>query len=140
MLAGRRDVIRISVGNARAEARCWFRRYGLFVSSDADGFAAVARQPSLARRVLNVDRRPGRHTFQLGLLLGYPPCCARAAGRAGDQGIDIAASELSERYFPGPYRLTSPGKFNLGETAISHVPCSPICAPSLRQALRALGT
>lgn len=134
MTAGKREVIRIHIGPYRDEARRWFRSLGFFISSDNAGYAAISRHPSLARRVLEVDSRPGRHTAQLGQLLGYPACCARAAARVGDEGIDQLADDLLKRRFRGRYRAIDPKSYLYGGSLLSHVPCTPWCRVSLNLA------
>lgn len=134
--AGIRPALRTQVDRASSQSnvRAWARREGLFAACDRDGFMALSRTPSRAARVLAVDRRPGRHEALLGVLLGYPPCCARAAARVGEAGIDVWAARLARRRFAGRYRCTDPAGYGRGVALISHVPCSPRCGRSLAMA------
>lgn len=135
VLRGHKPAARVSVGLRGGDLRRWARRQGLFTSVDADGFAAISRDPATARRVIDLDRRPGRHTFALGTMLGYPPCCSRAAAHVGDEGIDRRHAYIAARRFHGRFRAIDPGGYADGSSRISHVPCSPRCLPSLRLAL-----
>lgn len=139
LMRGLKPAARVYVGDRRSEVRRWARRNGLFVSSDRDGFAVLARNGAMARRVLDVDRRPGRHTFALGRLLGYPECCSRAAARAGDEGIDAFGESMSTRRFRGRFRAIDPGAYLTGGALLSHVPCSHICDASASLAERFAG-
>lgn len=136
LLSGRRPAIRVSVGRRAPELRRWARRLGLFTSSDADGYATLSRSAATARRVIELDRRPGRHTNALGRLLGYPPCCSRAAARVGDEGIDDMQEALGSRRFHGRFRAIDPRGYAAGASLISHVPCSHRCLASLSLATR----
>lgn len=122
---------RLHVGQRGGELRRWARRLGLFTSLDADGYAAISRSPATARRVIDLDRRPGNHTLALGVMLGYPACCSRAAARVGDGGIDERHQAVSERRFQGHFRAIDPSGYIGGASRISHVPCSHRCKPSL---------
>lgn len=131
LLSGRRPAIRLIVGSRASDLRRWARRLGLFTSSDADGYATLSRSPAAARRVLELDRRPGRHTNALGRLLGYPPCCSRAAALVGDEDIDAMHTALTSRRFHGRFRAIDPSNYAIGSAFISHVPCSHRCLASL---------
>lgn len=74
----------------------------------------------------------------LGLLLGYPACCARSFPAAWqeaqrDHAGDLAALRLGN----GPWELNVTARF-LGPTLIQHFPCRPDCRPSLTLARRNL--
>ena len=134
--AGLKPAARIYVGNRANDLRRWGRRLGYFLSSDRDGFAVLSRRGSVARRALEIDRRPGRHTAALGHWLGYPSCCGRAAARVGDEGIDDYQRLLVRRRFRGEFTLIDPSGYLVGKACVSHVPCSHICAASLAMARR----
>jgi hypothetical protein len=136
LLRGMKPAMRLVVGPRGKELRQWARRHGLFTSLDADGYAVVSRLPSTARRVMDLDRRPGRHTLALGILLGYPPCCSRAAAAVGDEGIDAWQKTVSARGFHGRFHAIDPSGYTGGTSLISHVPCSHRCAASLALASR----
>lgn len=135
VLRGHKPAARVSVGPRGGDLRRWARRQGLFTSVDAEGFAAISRDPATARRVIDLDRRPGRHTLALGTMLGYPPCCSRAAARVGDEGIDRQHAAITTQRFYGRFLAIDPSGYADGSSRISHVPCSPRCLPSLRMAL-----
>jgi len=137
LLAGAKPAIRLQVGPHGPELRRWARRLGFFTSFDPDGYAALSRSPSAARRVIDLDRRPGRHTHALGTMLGYPSCCSRAAARAGDEGIDDLHAAFAARRLHGRFRAIDPTGYVHGGALISHVPCSPRCVASLSLATRA---
>lgn len=136
LLKAVRPAIRLQVGKQNREVRRWARRLGLFASIDAEGYAALSRNPSLARRIMDLDRRPGRHTLALGTLLGYPVCCSRAAARVGDEGIDRRHEIISARRFHGRFSAIDPTGYAEGDALISHVPCSHRCIASLTLAKR----
>lgn len=131
LLAGAKPAVRLYAGVNVLDLRHWARRQGLFISTDIDGYAAVSRLPWTARRVIDLDRRPGRHTMALGTLLGYPSCCSRAAARVGDEGIDRRHEVLVARRFHGRFQSINPRGYTEGTSLVSHVPCSPTCAASL---------
>ncbi len=135
LMRGQKEVVRLIVGDDAAGIRRWARRSGFFTSADADGYVVLSRCASSARRALDLDRRPGRHTAALGRMLGYPPCCSRAAARIGDEGIDRQHAVIATRRFHGRFRAIDPSGYADGSSRISHVPCSPRCLPSLRMAL-----
>lgn len=135
VLRGHKPAARVSVGRWGGELRRWARRHGLFTSLDADGFAAISRNPATARRVIDLDRRPGRHTLALGTMLGYPPCCSRAAARVGDESIDQLHAAMATRRYHGRFRAINPSGYADGISRLSHVPCSHSCLPSLRLAV-----
>lgn len=131
LLLDAKPAARLHVGHHGGELRRWARRLGLFTSVDADGYAAISRSPAVARRIIDLDRRPGRHTLALGTMLGYPACCSRAAARVGDEGIDRRHQAVSRCRFHGRFRAIDPSGYVEGTSRISHVPCSHRCKPSL---------
>ena len=119
--------------------RPWCELHGLAVRVDQDGFVCIARTIELASRVLEVDRSTEPHERMLGLLLGYPLCCAESVARAGESNIDILAEQIRQWRFDGEYRLIEPSGYLDGTSLICHLPCSPVCSASLviaRSALR----
>lgn len=138
LISGTRSVVRLFVGPRRSALRRWARRNGFFTSSDVDGYAAVSPSAIMARRVIDLDRRPGRHTYALGVMLGYPACCSRSIARFGDEGIDERQAVLAGRPYRGRFRIIDPSGYGGGDALISHVPCSHRCFASLAQAERAM--
>lgn len=136
LMRGQKEVVRLIVGDDAAGIRRWARRSGFFTSADADGYVVLSRCASSARRALDLDRRPGRHTAALGRMLGYPPCCSRKAARVGDEGIDAMQAALAARRFIGLFALIDPRGYREGSALLSHVPCSHVCTASLAMVLR----
>lgn len=132
VLARTRDVLRSDLGApADLSAIAKFaRRYGLFAAKDPDGFIALSRRPGLGRRLLALDAAPDEHVMPLGRLLGYPPCCCRAARRVGEDQLDVWAAR--PRRHIGRYRLIDVSSYDTGEALVSHIPCSAACRASLK--------
>lgn len=132
LVAGIRQVVRLQrVGPASdQEMRRFARLQGWFVVSDQAGFLVLSPLPATARRVMRLDRSSGTHTHALGLALGYPPCCCRAASRYGDAGLDNWAEALGSRPFVGRFAAISPSGYRTGQAAVSHIPCSSRCETS----------
>ena len=131
LVLGMKPAVRLRVGTRRTEIRRWSRRHGLFACSDRDGYVVLSRSAMTARRTLDLDRRPGRHTVALGVMLGYPGCCSRAAARVGDEGIDALHARAVLRPYRGRFALISPERYLDGGALLSHVPCSNVCRASL---------
>lgn len=139
LVLGMKPAARLRVGMRQADIRRWSRRHGLFASSDRDGYVVLSRSAMTARRTLDLDRRPGRHTVALGVMLGYPSCCSRAAARVGDEGIDALHARAARRPYRGRFALISPERYLDGGSLLSHVPCSNVCRASLALAVRHVG-
>lgn len=137
VLAGARKTLRTELQGAvtTETVRRWARGLGLFVSVDVDGFIALSRQPGAARRLLALDRSLGDHTRELGRLLGYPPCCCRAAALVGEASIDEWEQRATQRQYFGRFKAIDPKGYREGRSRISHIPCSACCGASLVLAL-----
>jgi hypothetical protein len=125
-----------------AAIRRWAWNLRCSAARDSDGFLVLSKSAAISRRVLEADRRRGDHTYPLGLLLGYPRCCCRAAAGVGDEGLDAWCGRFSGSDFQGAFKAIDPRGYVEGRALISHVPCSPRCLPSLRMAealMRILG-
>src|SRR3546814_12102422 len=85
---------------------------------------------------MSIDRERGNHTAHLGLMLGYPRCCARAAARVGESSLDTWAAGLTRRRFLGRFTAIQITGYRQGRALISHIPCSPNCLASLLLARR----
>lgn len=118
----------------RETVRRWARNHRFFAALDGDGFLVLSRSSCLSRRVLDLDRSPGDHTFALGRRLGYPYCCCRKAASTGDAALDEFVGRFCSEDFFGRFKLISPLNYRDGHGLISHIPCSPRCMPSLRMA------
>ena len=114
--------------------RRWARRHGWFVAIDADGFLVFSGSPALARRLLVIDRSLGRHTYELGRGLGYPPCCCRAAAHVGEEALDKWSASKGAMPFVGRFKAINPREYREGRALISHIPCTASCQPSLKMA------
>jgi hypothetical protein len=133
LLAGVRPAIRTeTVGFVEyVVIQRWARGFGWFVAFD-DPFIALSPIPGLSRQILAIDRQPAPHTLRLGLALGYPLCCCRAAERVGENNLDDWSATMGRRAFFGRFKLINPSGYGEGLSLISHIPCSPYCAASLR--------
>ncbi|MFN3465003.1 MAG: hypothetical protein ACK4X1_13090 [Terricaulis sp.] len=138
VITGVRDVMRTDIARPvdAPTLKRFARSLGLYAAIDSDGFVAMARKPGLARRLLILDADPRDHVVQLGHMLGYPPCCCRAAKRIGENELDAWASR--PRKYVGRYRLIDHSAYQHGKAVVSHIPCSVACKPSLKLALDAL--
>lgn len=121
--------------NNGEQARQWATKNGLFLVSDIDNYAVVSRVPYLARMILEIDRRPQAHTYELGLKLGYPACCSRKAAQIGEKDLDLWAGEYNDTDFLGLFRMINPNGYRSGKALISHIPCSSKCKFSLMMAM-----
>jgi hypothetical protein len=111
--------------------REWAEAQGASFALDHDGFFCVARGGS-ANELLQLDRAVASHEYELGIMLGYPRCCAATIAEIGERQIDERVSLVSRWYFAPPYHLINPSGYARGEALISHVPCTPSCTASLR--------
>jgi hypothetical protein len=126
--------VQLAIPVSEVEIRRFARQQGWFSVLDQEGFVVFSPSASRARRVMTVDQSAGDHTRALGLALGYPPCCARAAARVGDHELDAWAAHVAGRRTIGRFALTSPAAYRAGRALVSHVPCSPRCVASLAMA------
>jgi hypothetical protein len=117
--------------------RVWCRQSGFDLAADEDCFACITVEAGFASKVLELDRRTDAHEIELGLALGYPFCCCERVASIGESNIDSYAQEVARWPFAGQYRRINPSGYQSGLALISHLPCSPDCAPSLAIADRA---
>lgn len=139
-LACRKPAVRISsppdnVG--RKGLRSSLALAGLHFDED-DEFFCIARTPMAAARVLGVDRLSRPHTFELGRLLGYPPCCCRFAADHGEAALDELDARVGTWDFQSGYAVLDSSCYLQGHALISHIPCSIVCNTSHILAKRAL--
>ena len=137
-LAAGRPAIRLEAA-ASVPLEAWASERELALARD-ESFAVVARSPVLAATVLQVDRSAEPHMIELGVLLGYPRCCALYANEYGEHRIDELAATIAGRRPSREQRLLDISRYSDGLALVSHVPCSPQCAASLMQARAALTT
>lgn len=87
--------------------------------------------------VSKVDNSYFSHTFVLGILLGYPYCCAKKLAKIGEVNIDDWEIKYFSKNIPNDLRnLINPLGYHQGSALISHVPCSWDCKASLNIALK----
>jgi hypothetical protein len=114
------------------------RASGFAAAADKDGYVAIGGDEGSVGRLLGLDASPRPHEVPLGAMLGYPACCVSRVARKGERRIDALANEAARWVYAGPYWAIDPTDYRGGRALISHVPCGPRCAPSLRDAFRAL--
>lgn len=119
---------------------------GISILRAGTGAAYAGRDPEALRRAVELDetevssREPGRRRaaiLELGRLLGYPPCCARAFANLERQDDEHVAAALlgpepPER-LPWELQFLPPV-----DSLVLHYPCSLDCAASLDLARRTL--
>lgn len=128
-IAGRPAMRLRTTDSARVAA--WANAH--YLGSADDGEYVIVSRPGIdADDVLLVDRSVEPHTVELGELLGYPRCCAVAAGESGEDALDDLAA--------GAHRsgLLDISGYRDGVALVSHIPCGLDCAASLRAASAAL--
>ena len=109
----------------------WCGETGLDFAYDGEGYACVAGRKGEAVDILAIDRRAEAHELELGLALGYPPCCCERVAQVGESAIDEYAREVATWTFAGTYRRIDPSGYRSGLSLICHVPCSATCEASL---------
>lgn len=117
--------------------KSWCLTSGLSLCHD-DEYACIAWDHEYAHHVLQVDQSCVKHEYELGLLLGYPTCCAEHAGVVGEQHLDDYAACAASWPYPAPFALINPTGYSKGASLVCHIPCSPTCARSLDIARAAL--
>ncbi len=122
----------------RRDVERWAASEAVGHAADDAGFLVIARDESLAQKVLSVDRSTQPHESKLGGLLGYPPCCVAVIAGLGEASIDERASEISRWEFRGRFRVLEVAGYGDGCALISHLPCTSTCVASWQQADRAL--
>ena len=110
---------------------------GWAYASDAD-YLVAAPAPEVAAHILDVDRSPEPHTLELGLLLGYPACCANAAAHAGEENIDSHAERLGADCDREGTPHLNPCEYPAGIALVPYVACSPRCPSALQHARAAI--
>lgn len=120
-----------AVGSAADDLRRWADSCDADFATDDEGFFCVSRGRPAAE-ILAVDQSPMPHTYDLGILLGYPECCSRKMSELGEHAIDISAADAALWTFVPPFHRLNPAGYMRGVALISHVPCAPDCGPSLR--------
>lgn len=136
-LAAGRSAIRVRLESDVEAARLWAADHELSLLHDGE-FAVLATSTALAERVMAVDRSTVPHAMELGGLLGYPTCCSSAVAEVGEGGIDQLARQATGWCLDGVQMLLDISRYSMGIALLSHVPCGPSCAASLRQARKGL--
>ncbi|WKU04458.1 hypothetical protein [Micromonospora sp. HUAS LYJ1] len=140
ILAYRKPAIRIPLGDHTVAERvaAVITEVGWSHASDEE-YLVAAPLPEVALHILDVDRRTEHHTLELGLLLGYPLCCARAAATAGEEDIDRLAARLGANCDRAGAPQLDPRDYPSGIALVSYIACSPRCPSALRDARAAIG-
>lgn len=93
----------------------------------------------LANLTRIIDDATFPHEFILGILLGYPSCCARKASLVGEINLDQWEQEQYSLFdAQASLQLINPTKYLSGASLIAHIPCSTNCKKSLRIAKKTL--
>lgn len=139
ILAYGKPAIRIPTGDRTVAERvaAVITAAGWSYASDEE-YLVAAPVPEVALHILDVDRSTKPHTLELGLLLGYPLCCARAAANAGEENIDRLAVRLGTDCDRERAPQLDPREYPAGTALVSYVACSPRCPSALRDAQAAI--
>ena len=140
LMAGAKPAARIVAGSHAPVLVDWAALARLESVRDETGHVVVAATRDAAATVMALDRAPGPHEYELGLLLGYPHCCVQAVARIGEASIDAHAASAARWDLQGRFRLIDTRSYRLGQALISHVPCGPRCQASLALAEQVLPT
>ena len=97
-----------------------------------EGMLYIARTPLMLDNLIKTDNDIFPHEISLGKILGYPNCCARNIQKVGEKNIDEHNSQFNKSIQKRSFLDIS--RYTQGVGLISHVPCSPSCKISLRQA------
>lgn len=97
-------------------------------------YLVAAPTAQMAQHILDVDRGPQPHALELGLLLGYPECCARATAAIGEEHIDDHATRLGDDCDREQAHHLDPRGYQTGVALVPYVACSPHCSRAMRQA------
>lgn len=133
--AYRKPAIRIAVRDAAIAARTTasFVDAG-WASARDEEYLVAASTGQMARHILDVDRRTQPHALELGLLLGYPECCARATAAVGEENIDDQAKRLGEDCDREQVHHLDARHYLTGLALVPYVACSPRCSHAMRHA------
>ncbi len=133
--AYRKPALRIAVRDAAIAARTTvaFTDFGWASARDNEYFVA-APTAQMARHILEVDRRRQPHALELGLLLGYPECCARAIAGIGEENIDDHAARLGDDCDREQARHLDPRGYLTGVALVPYLACSPHCSRAMLHA------
>ncbi|WP_035277437.1 hypothetical protein [Desulforegula conservatrix] len=141
LLANLKPALRIKIDRnlTKHELNTWCTENHFGFSSNEGGYICVAVDKDTADLVQKTDDSYEPHEYKLGLLLGYPTCCCKNISTIGEKFIDEWEGELIKNYtFEGEFELINPKGYGAGFSLISHVPCSPVCKPSLNIAQKSL--
>jgi hypothetical protein len=132
LLVSRKPAVRFKLTDHGSTAISgWCHAHGYACRVDDEGYCCVARTASFAEHVLEVDRRSEPHELELGLLLGYPRCCADVVALIGESAIDEHALVVAAWTYEKGFRSIDPSGYRSGTSLICHLPCCPTCLPSL---------
>ena len=142
LLAGLKPTVRLHVTEPRAQhaIEFWCAEPGYASASHPSGYTYIAKTQDAVMRLQELDDSHEAHEYELGLLLGYPPCCCRKAAEVGETNLDKWEESMSQ---DAAFRRTQnclidPRGYTEGSALISHIPCSAQCEASLSIARAAL--
>lgn len=142
LLGGLKPTIRLHVTEPRAQHAIvsWGEVHGYSSTSNPSGYICIAKTQDAALRLQELDDSHEAHEYELGLLLGYPPCCCRKAAEVGESNLDEWEENMSQdaAFRRTPNCLIDPRGYTKGSSLISHIPCSAQCEASLSIAKPAL--
>lgn len=118
--------------------RTWCREAEFDFAVDNDRYFCVTSSQGQAQVILNLDRQFEQHELDFGQVLGYPLCCCHQIAQITEAGIDAYAAVVAHWQFTGDYQLINPSGYLVGDSLISHLPCSPYCKASLALAKQTL--
>ncbi|MDO7848517.1 hypothetical protein Q5H92_19275 [Hymenobacter sp. M29] len=116
----------------------WCREADYDFAVDTDRYFCVTPLKGQAQVILDLDLQFEQHELEFGQVLGYPYCCCQQVAQMTEAGIDAYAAVVAHWQFTGDYQLINPSGYLVGDSLISHLPCSPHCKASLALAKQTL--
>lgn len=97
-----------------------------------DNFFFIAKDVTILKNLIFIDKSISSHEKELGALLGYPECCYNYISKHGENMIDKLDDKFSKQALMGEFALIDISHYREGICLLSHVPCSPQCVRSLK--------
>lgn len=142
LLGGLKPTLRLHVTKSRAQhaLESWCKEHGYAATSNSSRYICIAKTQDATLRLQELDDSHEAHEYELGLLLGYPPCCCLKAAEVGESNLDEWEETMSQdaAFRKLPNCLIDPHRYTEGSSLISHIPCSPQCEASISIAKAAL--
>lgn len=134
-LGGLKPSLRLHVTDPQTQIalESWGKEHGYASASNPSGYIYIAKTQDAALCLQELDDSQQAHEYELGLMLGYPPCCCRKAAEVGESNLDEWEESMSQHTDFGhlPNCLIDPRGYTEGSSLISHIPCSAQCEASL---------